>query len=202
MIRLTPPTVPGYASSGWGAPREYRKGIHAGVDFPAAKGSPILAAADGTVVFVKNYSNSFAGKYPVVDHGGGVLTRYLHADNVTAQVGQRVRRGDQLGTVGTTGTSRSAPHVHFDVKLTPEAMTAYTARFGQPPGGFSPSLTVAGRSTRGAPAETFLDNVDWKPAGLAQSIAKGVVFYKPGATSFLVGATLAAGFGLYKYVFK
>ena len=203
MIRLTPPTVPKYVSSGWGASRAYRGGWHAGLDFPAAKGSPMLAAADGRVVYVKNVSTSFAGKYPIIDHGNGVYTRYLHAEHVSAKVGQQVRRGEQIGTVGTTGTTNSAPHVHFDVKLSPAALAEYERRYGKPTTGFSGKLTVAGVSTRGAPAETFMDDATYKPGVAEASVARGVQFYRD-SFSLALGVGLAAGVGwlLYRYVFR
>ena len=202
MIRLTPPTVPRYVSSGWGASRAYRGGWHAGLDFPAAKGTPMLAAADGTVVIAKNYANSYAGKYPVIDHGNGIFTRYLHADNVTVKVGQRVRRGQQIGTVGDTGTTSSAPHVHFDVKLSPAALAEFQRRYGKPTTGFSGSLTVAGVKTNGAPAETFMDGATYKAGVLEKSASKGVKIFK--GLSIVTGVALAGAFGyvLYRYVFK
>lgn len=157
----------------------------------------MLAAADGVVVFAKNYSDSYAGKYPVIDHGGGIYTRYLHADTITKKVGDRVKRGEVIGTVGTTGTTSSAPHVHFDVKLKEPALSEYAKRYGLPTTGFSGAMTWG----RGVPAEAFMDKATYKPGVKEKSESLGVKFYTGLA---LGGLLLSAGVGwiLYKYVFS
>jgi len=199
MIRLTPPTVSGYVSSAWGADRGYRDGWHAGLDFPDKIGAPMLAAADGVVALVKNVSDSFAGKYTVIDHGGGIFTRYLHADQNFRKVGDRVRRGEQIGTVGTTGTTSSAPHVHFDVKFTPGALAEYQKLFGAPASGFSAQLAPWGR---GAPAEPLMDRATYK-AGLREiALQRGVQLFKPtsGLDLAILGAIAGAGYLLYRHL--
>lgn len=193
MIRLTPPTVARYVSSGWGADRSYRGGWHAGMDFPAKLGTPMLAAAAGTVAYVKNISNSYAGKYTVIDHGNGIFTRYLHADTNSKRVGDKVRRGEQIGTVGTTGTTSSGPHVHFDVKLSSDALSRFQSRYGAPTTGFSAST----RWGRGAPVETFMDGATYRPGVLESSRRRGVVVYKASVT--VLGLIAVAGLGWWLY---
>ncbi|EDY46358.1 M23 family metallopeptidase [Streptomyces sp. SPB074] len=90
--------------------------LHTGVDFPAAQGTPVTAAREGTVVFAaptKAYGNRI-----VVDHGtiGGahVQTTYSHLSVLRATRGQRVSTGTVLGDVGSTGLS-TGPHLHFEV---------------------------------------------------------------------------------------
>jgi murein DD-endopeptidase MepM/ murein hydrolase activator NlpD len=196
MIRLTPPTNRKHVLSGWGASRAYRGGWHAGLDFPDATGKPMLAAAPGVVSYVKNKSTSFAGKYTVIDHGDGILTRYLHANANYKKIGDRVRRGEQIGEVGKTGTKRSGAHVHFDVRLKPDALKKFVARYGKPTTGFTGKLHGA----HAVPAETFMDDVTYKEGVLEKSIKKGVKPYVPGSmgdkSAFLLKAGLAVVAGL------
>lgn len=197
MIRLTPPTRSGYVSSAWGADRSYRGGWHAGLDFPDKNGAPMLAAANGVVSFVKNYSNSFAGKYIVIDHGDGISTRYLHAKKIFVKVGDRVKRGQIIGEVGATGTMSGRPHVHFDTKLKERALQEYIKRYGTPTTGFSKKMSWG----QGVPTETFMDRADYKPSALQASLKRGVKFYRPEPPR-IIGAIVVIGFGwaLYSYL--
>lgn len=200
MIRLTPPTKSGYVSSTWGADRSYRGGWHAGLDFPDKDGAPMLAAADGVITYVKNNSTSYAGKFIVIDHGDGISTRYLHARSIRVSPGQKVQRGEVIGEVGSTGTTSSAPHVHFDVKLKPEALERYRKLYGTPTTGFSAEMKPWGV---GVPTEPFMDRANYKPSALQASLKKGVRLYKA-TTNMALVLGLATGFGwlLYKFVFR
>lgn len=105
-------------SSAFGQPRTYVAGgpvqYHYGTDYPAPVGTPVTAVNDGTVVI--------AGRYPVrgglvvIDHGAGLTSLYFHQSRVTAKVGQRVRRGDKIGEVGSTGLS-AGPHLHLEMRV-------------------------------------------------------------------------------------
>ena len=90
--------------------------LHDGTDFGASCGTPVRAAADGTVVSM--YYNGGYGNRIIVDHGlrGGVGlgTTYNHLSSYSASVGQRVQRGEVIGYVGTTGASTGC-HLHFMV---------------------------------------------------------------------------------------
>ena len=88
--------------------------FHSGLDMAAPAGSPILAAADGTVVGASY--NSSMGNYVMIDHGGGLYTIYMHASALYVSVGQSVSAGDQIAAVGSTGAS-TGPHLHFSVRL-------------------------------------------------------------------------------------
>ena len=92
-------------------PRGHR--FHAGLDFRANYGAPIRAAAGGRVVFA-GYDASGFGKLVVVDHGGGVLTRYAHLSRFAVRRGEAVGAGAPLGLVGATGRA-TGPHLHFEV---------------------------------------------------------------------------------------
>ncbi|SNS27189.1 Murein DD-endopeptidase MepM and murein hydrolase activator NlpD, contain LysM domain [Belliella buryatensis] len=87
--------------------------LHTGVDFSAPKGTPIYATGDGVVIDVKTVFGGY-GKYIEIDHGFGFVTRYAHMNEFTVRKGQKVKRGDQIGTVGNTGSS-TAPHVHYEI---------------------------------------------------------------------------------------
>ena len=88
--------------------------FHSGVDIGARCGSPIVAAADGTVT-ISVYSNSY-GNYVEVDHGGGIRTRYAHMSRRLCQVGDTVAQGETIGLVGSTGNS-TGNHLHFELRI-------------------------------------------------------------------------------------
>ena len=104
-------------SSGFGKRRHpvlgYTK-MHAGVDFAAPKGTPIFAAGDG-VVEKAGWFSSY-GKYIRIRHGSKLKTAYAHMSKINSKVkaGQRVKQGQVIGYVGTTGRS-TGPHLHYEV---------------------------------------------------------------------------------------
>lgn len=89
--------------------------FHAGLDFPAPAGSPVVAAAPGLVTWAGPRAGGW-GLAVVVAHGRGIRTLYAHLASVHVRVGSRVRAGAPLGTVGATGNA-SGPHLHFEVRL-------------------------------------------------------------------------------------
>ena len=127
-----------------GAPRDYRGGIHEGIDFPAPAGTPVLAAASGTVARVDvsfldwnreqqdialyeaitlGYTpaatlDRIRGRQVWIDHGKGLITRYAHLSAVEPLiVGQRIEAGALVGEVGSSGYPQGGPHLHFEVRL-------------------------------------------------------------------------------------
>ena len=88
--------------------------MHNGIDFAAPIGTPAYAAADGTVT-VARYSSS-AGNYVVINHGGGLVTKYMHFSAIYVSEGQSVSRGHNIGAIGNTGYS-TGPHLHFQVEV-------------------------------------------------------------------------------------
>jgi murein DD-endopeptidase MepM/ murein hydrolase activator NlpD len=90
---------------------------HDGIDIAAARGTLVLAAGHGEVISVKR-SDMVAGygNYIEIDHGHGVVTRYSHLDYLQVKVGQRIRKGQAIGTVGSSGGS-IAPHLHYEVMV-------------------------------------------------------------------------------------
>jgi murein DD-endopeptidase MepM/ murein hydrolase activator NlpD len=87
--------------------------MHAGLDFSAPQGTPIYATADG-VVKLAGFSGSGYGNHVVINHGYGYETLYGHMVRVKARRGQRVKRGEVVGYVGSTGKS-TGPHLHYEV---------------------------------------------------------------------------------------
>lgn len=90
-----------------------KKNYHGGTDLAAPGGSPILAAESGTVI-IASYHYSY-GNYVVVDHGGGICTLYAHSSKLLVSKGQKVKRGQKIALVGTTGSS-TGNHLHFEVR--------------------------------------------------------------------------------------
>lgn len=88
------------------------KKYHSGMDMAAPGGSPILAAADGTVKFAG--WNGGYGYCVIIDHGKGIQTLYGHSSKLLVSAGQSVTRGQKIALVGTTGTS-TGNHLHFEV---------------------------------------------------------------------------------------
>ncbi|AFY77743.1 metalloendopeptidase-like membrane protein [Pleurocapsa sp. PCC 7327] len=89
--------------------------FHSGVDFLAESGTPVLAADEGTVAFVGEEGPY--GYLIVISHGEEWQTRYAHLDKVRVKIGQQVKAGEVIGTVGTTGKPDiKAPHLHFEIR--------------------------------------------------------------------------------------
>jgi len=88
--------------------------FHSGVDISAGFGQPVMAPADGVVVFA-DFMGGY-GRAIVLDHGHGITTRYGHLANFAVISGQRVQRGDTLGYVGLSGRS-TGPHLHYEVRI-------------------------------------------------------------------------------------
>lgn len=91
------------------------KKLHTGIDFTAPRGTPIQATGNGTVIRVENRKSGY-GKNVVIDHGYGFTSLYAHMQKVNVKKGQKVIKGQQIGEVGSTGTS-TAPHCHYEVRI-------------------------------------------------------------------------------------
>jgi murein DD-endopeptidase MepM/ murein hydrolase activator NlpD len=88
--------------------------FHPGQDIAAPRGTPVFAAADGTVSQA-GWQNGY-GQTVVIDHGNGLTTRYGHLSRIEVAAGQDLKRGEQLGQVGSTGRS-TGPHLHYEVRI-------------------------------------------------------------------------------------
>lgn len=92
---------------------------HSGIDFAARTGSPITATSDGMVTKA-NWFGGY-GLFISLEHGGGVQTRYGHMSRLNVLEGQRVRKGDIIGYVGSTGRSTGS-HLHYEVRVNGQAI--------------------------------------------------------------------------------
>lgn len=111
------PVAQGYISSGFGArsdPFDGHSATHLGLDFDSPFGADVMAVADGVVTW--SGERSGYGNVVEIDHGNGYMTRYAHNSANLAQVGARVRAGQPIALVGSTGRS-TGPHCHFEVWL-------------------------------------------------------------------------------------
>jgi murein DD-endopeptidase MepM/ murein hydrolase activator NlpD/Na+-transporting NADH:ubiquinone oxidoreductase subunit NqrC len=96
-----------------GSITQYYKGsAHTGVDIATKLGTPLLAADSGVVTFA-GYQGGY-GRFIIVNHGNGIITRYAHCNSLKAAAGQKVARGEVIATLGSTGRS-TGPHLHFEV---------------------------------------------------------------------------------------
>ena len=87
--------------------------MHFGMDFSAKRGTPIYATGDGTVSRADSRAAGF-GKHVRIDHGFGYVTIYAHLESFKVVKGDKVKRGETIGTVGSTGRS-VAPHLHYEI---------------------------------------------------------------------------------------
>ena len=119
-IHLTRP-IGGMGTDGFG-PRGDR--FHTGIDYPAAMGTPVVAAGDGVVLsagVVAGYGNLV-----VLQHASGVTSFYGHLSRILVDPGKRVARGATIGLVGATGDA-TGPHLHFEVRVRDAAVDPSTA---------------------------------------------------------------------------
>jgi len=118
--RSAPPVAVGSSStarSGYGFSWPLRgrltSRLHDGIDIAAARGTSILSARDGKVIYSDRLSGY--GNVIIVEHTGGFASVYAHNDRNFARKGQRVRRGQKIASVGSTGRA-TGPHLHFEVR--------------------------------------------------------------------------------------
>lgn len=105
-------------ASGWGYrihPIYKIRKFHYGMDFTAPTGTEIYSTGDGVISSVRS-SKRGLGNHIIIDHGYGYTTTYAHMSRFNVRQGQKVKRGDIIGYVGSTGLS-TAPHLHYEVKL-------------------------------------------------------------------------------------
>ncbi len=104
-----------YISSNF-SPRRYhpilkRVSAHNGIDYRAPRGTPVFAAGDGRVI--RSAYTQYNGHHVFIQHANSIVTKYLHFTNRTVKQGQRVKQGEVIGYVGTTGLAQ-APHLHYE----------------------------------------------------------------------------------------
>ncbi|MEM1132343.1 MAG: M23 family metallopeptidase [Pseudomonadota bacterium] len=102
------------------------KRMHAGIDFGARHGSPIYAATDGVITYAARKGGY--GKFVRIKHAGGLGTGYGHMSRIAVRNGQRVRRGQIIGYVGSTGLS-TGPHLHYEVYRNGRTVNPLSVKF-------------------------------------------------------------------------
>ena len=117
LLASTPSVWParGWLSSGFGKRKSPFTGLmqkHAGLDIANRLGTPIIATADGIVVYVGR--KQALGKVVIINHGYGIKTVYGHLSKALVKKGQKVKRGVKIAEMGNTGRS-TGPHIHYDV---------------------------------------------------------------------------------------
>ncbi len=95
-------------------PFDKSRKMHGGMDFTAPRGTPIYAASDGKIIRADSRSSGY-GKHIRIDHGFGYVTLYAHLNKYNVKRNQKVKKGDVIGYVGSTGRSQ-APHLHYEVR--------------------------------------------------------------------------------------
>jgi murein DD-endopeptidase MepM/ murein hydrolase activator NlpD len=126
-LASTPTIMPtkGYMSSAFGwrdDPFTGKRAFHQGIDIATHHGNPIYATADGVVIQAR--SDKIGGKTIKIKHMFGYTTVYCHLSEYLVKVGQKVKRWDTIGLVGSTGKARG-PHVHYEVHLNGKALNPY-----------------------------------------------------------------------------
>ena len=111
-VKLTVTPVSGTITSRFGNQESIRSSAHSGLDIGAPKGTPIKAAASGTVIF-SGYSGGY-GNVVKISHGNGIVTYYAHCSKLYVEKGDKVSAGDKIAAVGSTGRS-TGNHLHFEV---------------------------------------------------------------------------------------
>ena len=95
----------------------FHKGMyeHPGIDIAAPRGTNVVASATGTVVDLKRSElQAGYGNFIDIDHGRGFVTRYAHLESISVKIGQRIKKGNVIGSIGSSGGS-VAPHLHYEV---------------------------------------------------------------------------------------
>jgi murein DD-endopeptidase MepM/ murein hydrolase activator NlpD len=103
-------------NSGFGrriVPGVNKRKFHSGIDFKAPIGTPVLATADGEVIISKSNKTGY-GKHIIIQHDEEFKTLYSHLSELKVEVGDKIKIGDVIGLVGSTGTS-TGPHLHYEV---------------------------------------------------------------------------------------
>ena len=185
LLSSTPSVWPvrGYLSATFGNridPFTAQKDFHPGIDISTPIGTKVQAPADGIVISTGQQGGY--GNALVIDHGYGVVTRYGHLDSFAVKPGQRVKRGEVIAFVGSTGRS-TGPHLHYEVWVRDQAqnpihfiLDEYRTFWLGPRSRAEPG--------RGSPGGTplfvsgdLMDATTWRQQPLARGCAGALLFY-------------------------
>lgn len=193
-LALSPPLASMLATEGWSHARAGRD-YHGGVDLRAPVGTPVRAASSGTVVRAGTYSDT-PGFAIELDHGDGMLTRYLHLSRMDVKAGQRVSRGQLLGLTGFA----TSPHLHFDSWVSMPKLPEYVSRFGSPTTGFTVTQNFGGKLWVKVPSEP-LAPMSYQDDVIAAARATNVKLYSLIRSNpiLVFGGLGLVGFLAYRY---
>lgn len=193
-LSLSAPLSVMLATEGWNMARAGRD-YHGGVDLRAPVGTPVRAASSGTVVRAGTYSDT-PGFAIELDHGDGMLTRYLHLSRMDVKTGQRVSRGQLLGLTGFA----TSPHLHFDSWVSMPKLPEYVATFGSPTTGFTVTQTFGGKLWVKVPSEP-LAPMSYQDDVLKAARAANVKLYSAFRSSpiLILGGLGLVGFLIYRH---
>lgn len=113
-IKLAQLPVRGTITSRYGVSSRIRSSNHTGLDIACKSGTPIKVVSNGTIVFAENKGSY--GNLVKVSHGNGIETWYAHCSKIYAKVGEKVKAGDIIAAVGSTGNS-TGPHLHLEIRI-------------------------------------------------------------------------------------
>lgn len=120
---------------------------HWGMDFSAERGSPIYATGDGKISRADNRAAGF-GNHVRIDHGFGYISIYAHMDKISIRKGNKVKRGDIIGYVGSSGRS-VAPHLHYEITKDGKKINPINFYYGHlSPGEFEILITQASQENQ------------------------------------------------------
>lgn len=122
MLPNSSPIEVAFSSSSYGwriDPLNGHRAFHEGLDFPAATGTAVFAAADGIVTQATQTADY--GQLLKIEHGGGLETRYAHNSRLLVKAGERVLKGQKIALVGNSGRS-TGPHLHYEIRLNGNAL--------------------------------------------------------------------------------
>jgi murein DD-endopeptidase MepM/ murein hydrolase activator NlpD len=145
------------------------------MDFAMPVGTEIYAMSDGVITDARDHSPDPSGLMIVIDHGNGWMSRYLHLSEFAVKRGDQVRKGQQIGNSGTSGTKTSAPHLHLDIRASENAVAGFVAKFGRPQGTFPGDFVHGGY---GVPAEPLVPVDSYDPSVVTGSKNFGVSLWK------------------------
>lgn len=119
LLASTPSIFPanGQVTSGFGyrrSPFTAKRELHQGLDIGAPKGTEVVATADGVIAYAG--SKGMLGRTIIIDHGHGIVTRYGHLYKILKTGGEKVKRGDVIARIGTSGRS-TGYHLHYEVRI-------------------------------------------------------------------------------------
>lgn len=146
---------------------------HGAIDIPMPVGTPIYAMQSGKIVRADQTDRGDAGIWAAIQHGDGSVTRYMHFSKNLVREGDFVRKGQQIGVSGNTGSS-SGPHLHIDIKVPEALLPSIQAAAGKPTVGWiPPKLGFA----YGVPAEPWVPVDSYRDTTIAEARKLGIPLY-------------------------